>query len=69
MPDISGVDLTRRVRQWSSKEQLPLIMVTTQNECQDNESAYAAGITAILHKPFTEDMLRAAMGKHLGDDH
>jgi CheY-like chemotaxis protein/HEAT repeat protein len=65
MPEMNGVDLTRAVRQWFSKEQLPIIMVTTQNECQDNDAAYAAGITAILHKPFTEDMLRAAMEKHL----
>jgi len=65
MPGISGVDLTKAVRQWFPKDRLPIIMVTTQNECQDNESAYAAGITAILHKPFTEDMLRAAMEKHL----
>ena len=66
MPAISGVDFTRAVRQWFPKEQLPIIMVTTQNECQDHETAYAAGITAILHKPFTEDMLKSAMDKHLG---
>jgi CheY-like chemotaxis protein len=65
MPEMSGVDLTRAVRQWFPKSQLPIIMVTTQNECQDIESANAAGITAILHKPFTEDMLRAAMEQHL----
>jgi CheY-like chemotaxis protein/HEAT repeat protein len=65
MPEMSGVDLTRAVRQWFPKEQLPIIMVTTQNECQDNEAAYAAGITAILHKPFTEDMLRVAMESHI----
>ena len=65
MPEISGVELTKAVRQWFSKAQLPIIMVTTQNECQDNESAHAAGITDILHKPFTEDTLRNAMQKHL----
>jgi CheY-like chemotaxis protein/HEAT repeat protein len=65
MPGISGVDLTKAVRQWFTEEQLPIIMVTTQNECQDNESAFAAGISAILHKPFTEEMLRAAMQSHM----
>ncbi len=65
MPDISGVELTKRMRRWFPKEHLPIIMVTTQNECQDNDAAYAAGITAILHKPFTEDMLRTAMAKHM----
>ena len=65
MPEMSGVDLTRAVRQWFPKEQLPIIMVTTQGECQDIESANAAGISAILHKPFTEDMLRTAMENHI----
>jgi len=65
MPDINGVELTRAVRQWFSKEQLPVIMVTTQNECQDNEAAYTAGITDILQKPFNEASLRAAMEKHM----
>ena len=65
MPDISGVELTAKVRKLYSKDQLPIIMVTTQNECQDNESARAAGINAILHKPFNEDSLRQAMEEHL----
>lgn len=64
MPEVSGVDLTKAVRQWFPKEQLPIIMVTTQNECQDNEAAYSAGITDILQKPFNEETLRAALEKH-----
>lgn len=66
MPEINGVELTKTIRQWYPKEQLPIIMVTTQNECQDNEAAYAAGITDILHKPFNEETLGAALEKHLG---
>ncbi len=65
MPEINGVELTRRVRAKFNRERLPIIMVTTQNECQDIESAHAAGITAVLHKPFTEEMLRTAMETHM----
>jgi CheY-like chemotaxis protein len=65
MPDISGVELTRAVRQRYPKETLPIIMVTTQNECQDNDAALKAGVNAILNKPFNEQMLRAAMEAHL----
>jgi CheY-like chemotaxis protein len=65
MPEINGVDLTRAVREMHGKEQLPIIMVTTQNECQDNDAAMEAGITAILHKPFNEDSLRQAMEEYL----
>ncbi len=65
MPEINGVELTKAIRQWFPKEQLPIIMVTTQNECQDNDAAYSAGITDILQKPFNEETLRAALEKHL----
>jgi CheY-like chemotaxis protein/HEAT repeat protein len=65
MPEINGVALTKAVRKNFSKEHLPIIMVTTQNECQDNDAAYAAGITDILQKPFNETTLRAAMDRHL----
>lgn len=65
MPEISGIELTKAIRQWFPKEQLPIIMVTTQNECQDNEAAYSAGITDILQKPFNEETLKAALDKHI----
>jgi CheY-like chemotaxis protein/HEAT repeat protein len=65
MPDISGIELTRAVRKRYPKETLPIIMVTTQNECQDNEAAIQAGVNAILNKPFNERMLREAMEAQL----
>ncbi len=61
MPELNGIELTKAVRQKYSRLQLPIIMVTTQNECQDNEAALNAGVNAILNKPFNEKMLRAAM--------
>lgn len=65
MPDISGVALTRAIREHYPKETLPIIMVTTQNECQDNDAAMQAGVNAILNKPFNEETLKAAMQNYL----
>jgi CheY-like chemotaxis protein len=65
MPNISGIELTRAVRRLFSKEELPIIMVTTQNEYHDNDAAYRAGINMILNKPFDEDVLKAAMEAQL----
>lgn len=65
MPEISGVELTRSVRAHYPKEALPIIMVTTQNECQDNDAAMKAGVNAILNKPFNEQTLKAAMAAEL----
>ncbi|MEJ2640235.1 MAG: HEAT repeat domain-containing protein [Desulfosarcinaceae bacterium] len=61
MPEFSGIELTQQVRQRFSAEQLPIVMVTTQNESQDNEAALAAGVNRILNKPFTEKTIGQAL--------
>ena len=61
MPHINGIDLIREVRSQHDKAALPIVMVTTQNETQDNQAAYDAGVNAILHKPFTADDLGQVM--------
>ena len=66
MPDISGVDLTREVRKSFSKEQMPIVIVTTQDESRDYESAYKAGINEIMRKPFTESMVGGILKKMTG---
>ena len=61
MPEISGVELTRNIRALYSKEDLPIIMVTTQSENSDFEEAYEIGVNRILTKPFTPEDLRVAI--------
>jgi CheY-like chemotaxis protein len=68
MPNITGIQLTERIRKKYSAKLLPVIMVTTQNESQDNEEAYAAGVNAIVHKPFNSTSLGAAMDKILKEE-
>jgi len=65
MPDITGVQLTEKIRELYSAEQLPVIIVTTQNEATDNEAARTAGVSDILQKPFNAKSLGAAMDKLL----
>jgi CheY-like chemotaxis protein len=65
MPDITGIDLTREIRKTFPKTTLPVIMITTQNEATDNKAAFAAGVNDILHKPFTAESLREAIGKFI----
>ncbi len=66
MPDITGIEFTKGIRQWFSKSDLPIIMVTTQKEAQENKAAYAAGVNDIIHKPFTEAQIGKALAKFAG---
>jgi len=63
MPDITGVELIGLVRRRYTPEQLPIIMVTTQNEVQDNRAAYEAGVDDILSKPFDAAKLGQVLRK------
>lgn len=65
MPDITGIQLTEKIRKKYSDKILPVIMVTTQNESQDNDAAHVAGVNSILHKPFNAKSLGEAMDKLL----
>jgi CheY-like chemotaxis protein len=66
MPDITGIEFTKEIRQWYSKSELPIIMVTTQKEAQGNKAAYAAGVNDIILKPFTEAKIGKALAKFAG---
>ncbi len=65
MPDITGVQLTETLRKTYSPGDLPVIMVTTQNEAQDNEAAIHAGVNKIIYKPFNAASLKAAIDEFL----
>jgi CheY-like chemotaxis protein/HEAT repeat protein len=65
MPEISGIELTKRIRALYSAETLPVIMVTTQSDVQDHEAAASAGVNSMLMKPFNAESLRTAMGKYI----
>ncbi len=63
MPQITGIQLIREVRKKYSKVELPIVLVTTQNELHDNESAREAGVSEIMHKPFDAEMMSAVFSK------
>jgi DNA-binding response OmpR family regulator len=66
MPDITGVQLAEEIRKKYRSKELPIIMVTTQNEANDNEAATKAGVDKIIHKPFNAKSLKAALAEYLG---
>lgn len=64
MPEITGIELCQQIRTKFTKKQLPVIMITTQNEVNDNRAALEAGINEILHKPFTAQSLSEVLSKY-----
>ncbi|MBW2108063.1 MAG: response regulator [Deltaproteobacteria bacterium] len=66
MPDITGIDLAKGMRKFYAKDELPIVMVTTQDENEDSLAALAAGVNAIVQKPFTEEQIGAVLAEYLG---
>jgi two-component system chemotaxis response regulator CheY len=64
MPKRSGLDLIQEIRK--SDQATPIIMITTEAERTRVISAIQAGCNDYLVKPFTADMLREKLLKHLG---
>lgn len=69
MPGINGLDLTKKVRETYSPEQLPIIMITTQSDFigqtsknrLDSKKLQLAGIDKLLNKPFKDEDLKQAL--------
>ena len=41
--------------------QLPIVLITTQQDQAAQDTAYATGVSAILSKPFTSEQLGAVL--------
>ena len=58
MPDVSGIELTKFVRQNERYANTPVIVISTDASSVDTQRAIEAGATAFLAKPFTREQLR-----------
>ena len=58
MPEMNGLDLLKGLRQDPELASLKVIMVTTETEIDQMESALAAGANEYVMKPFNRGMIR-----------
>lgn len=58
LPDIDGVEVTRRLREWT---QIPIIVVTVREQEADKIAAFDAGADDYLTKPFSVVELMARL--------
>lgn len=70
MPNISGLELTREIRRKYTRQDVPILMITTQSDFVeekdgdipiDDSVITKSGINKILHKPFTDEQFREAV--------
>lgn len=66
MPAMDGVTFVRTVRETRSKEELPMILVTTEGGKPMMQAALDSGANAYVTKPFTSDTVRGALEDYLG---
>ncbi len=75
MPNMSGVELTMEIRKKFTRQELPVIMITTQSDFIENKDGdikvnntilEKSGINKILHKPFTDEEFNQVVNKFIG---
>ena len=66
MPEMNGIDLVKKVREAHQKDNLPVIMVTTEGGQAMVDSAMESGANGYVTKPFTPDSIRNALDPFIG---
>lgn len=61
MPNMSGLELTKAIREDASLAHLPILMVTTRGLKQDIIEALKAKVNNYVVKPFTPQVLKEKM--------
>ena len=65
MPQMTGIELTRNLRNVYDKDELPIVMVTTQDDNPDMLAAKEAGVNDFVQKPFKAAKLHSVFGKYI----
>lgn len=59
MPEMSGYELTRRIRQQYSLTELPVLLLTARSQPQDLQHAFACGANDYVRKPMDANEIRS----------
>ncbi len=65
MPDVSGLDLTRAIKEDPSLRHIPVILLTARGESEAALEGYEAGADDFVSKPFHPKVLEARIRAHL----
>ncbi|MBA7640052.1 Polar-differentiation response regulator DivK [subsurface metagenome] len=65
LPDINGMEVTRRIRASEADSDIPIIALTSYAMTGDREQALNAGCTGYLEKPINTETIMAEIKKYL----
>ncbi|CAM2006155.1 hypothetical protein APED_05745 [Acanthopleuribacter pedis] len=65
MPEQSGYEVCKRVREEYSADELPILLVTAKNQVGDLVEGFDAGANDFLTKPISQEELISRVGVHL----
>lgn len=58
MPELNGIELVRKIKANDHTKDIPIVMISTENEASIVMDAISAGAANYLLKPFTSDALK-----------
>jgi two-component system chemotaxis response regulator CheY len=61
MPNMTGIDLLKKVRADARFAKIPFILLTAESEASQVKEAVVAGVTNYIVKPFTPETLKAKL--------
>jgi CheY-like chemotaxis protein len=67
VPDVSGIELARFIRQSPKHAETPIIAISTDASPGDVQRALEAGASRFLAKPFTREQFREVMDELEGE--
>ncbi len=65
LPDIDGLEVTRRIRASEANSEIPIIALTSYAMPGDREKALAAGCTGYIEKPINTETVMMEIKKYL----
>lgn len=63
MPNLDGIELTRRLRELEQYRFVPIVLLTTESQADRKQQGKAAGATGWIVKPFDPDKLLSVVQK------
>ncbi|MDM7940651.1 MAG: response regulator [Methanothrix sp.] len=63
LPDISGIDLLKRIKDDARFRNVPVVILTGSNEDEDIQKSYDLGASSYLVKPISNDALMLVVKK------